>query len=197
MLSAVNRIQAATQIVAEIDLAKNCFDNAISSSMLPQQGAILSQLLQKQVAFIEKYTHDSKSRAFFKTSSYNDILEVVTEVVAIIKSFSLSLNTALCIDVNKEVDKMISEGESLLDAESTSIRNVHEMLRECDCNNHVCLKPTCPAVCKRICYQTYSLSRWACKPVKEGAAGVSLDDICDGKYDCYDKTDESNCVSGE
>lgn len=195
--SAVNSIHTATKIVAEIDLAKLCFENAISESMLPYQGGILSRLLKKQIAFIEKYTHSSDRKAHKEIPPHNDIFEVVTEVVAIVKSFSLSLTTAVCMDENNEVDKIIKEGEWALDAEPTTSKSVHESLNECDCNNQICLSPNCPAVCKRICYQTYSLSRWACKPQKDGAAGVSLDDICDGKIDCYDETDESNCVSGE
>lgn len=192
----MNKIHTATKIVAEIDLAKNCFENAIVTSMLPYQGDLLSRLLKKQIAFIEKYTRDPNKREFLKSSPYNDIYEVVTEVVAIIKSFSISLSAALCMNVNNEVDKLMREGEALLDVEPTPSKSVNEMLSDCDCNNQVCLYPTCPAVCKRICYQTYSLSRWACKPLKEGASGVSLDDLCNGKKDCLDETDESHCASG-
>lgn len=193
----MNKVHTATQIVSEIDVAKYCFENSVAKSMLPYQGDILTRLLKKQIAFIHKYTSNPRKMAIFENSPYSDIFEVVTEVIAIVKSFSLSLDVALCMDAEKEADKIIQEGEMLLDAEPTPAKSVHETLSECDCNNQLCLNPSCTANCKRICYQTYSLSRWTCKPAKGGAVGVALDDLCNGKTDCYDETDESNCFSRE
>lgn len=182
--------------MTEIDLTKFCYEESVGKTVLPQQADVLTKLLNQQVAFIDKYSRYPKKDEILRKSRYGDVLAVVIEVVAIVKSFGHSMNTALCLDAGKEADKIIEESETLLDVEHSSSQSVREMISECDCTDQFCFNP-CSATCKRFCYQTYSLSRWMCKPTKEGAVGVALDDLCNGKIDCLDETDELNCATGK
>lgn len=65
----------------------------------------------------------------------------------------------------------------------------------CSCENDVCKTSDCHPRCKYVCWQRFSINRWECETYTDDFS-VPLDLICDGKYDCFDKTDETSCTTG-
>lgn len=67
---------------------------------------------------------------------------------------------------------------------------------ECMCINNKCLYLTCSEACMRTCYAETKLKRYHCGESLYSNKTISIEAICDGKFDCPDQDDERGCSKG-
>lgn len=197
-------VHAAGDVMSKIVMYKHCFRTLTENSILSQQGAMLSAVLQRQLEFINKFNVESVSEKYspqgnpttmkLPESFRDDLSAFTTEVSLVMKTFVVAVHGALCMDLEKEADiaTKISEIDDL--EEEDDDRNTWSP-KSCACHGKLCVNATCGTACRRFCYEKFALNRWTCKAAS-GEGSVSFNLVCDGKYDCLDESDEINCAVG-
>lgn len=203
--TAMEQVRRATRVMSEVETSLNrkCF--AITEdSLLMSQNQVLRDVLQTQMNFLKKHVHPlSKVEVQYEILDENYIKAAVSDVNKILSTLSYALDGALCARVSNLKHQGNNEFRQFYDVDIDGLDEIIEGSKDpgfspksCVCSGQFCADPpTCPAACKRVCWQRYSLNHWGCQAINGGTA-VSLNVVCDGKLDCFDETDETLCQIG-
>lgn len=219
-------VRIASGLMTEIELAiiTECYPPSVENAVISKENNSLSEVLRTQVKFIHKHSTEVYSMRNFL--NLEKARSAANEVVDVIHTLSLALQLALCTEytvANKtrkpEIfdkktrynlrqinrantdDKEISHGNDSkitydIDISAENDVRPKPIFSSCVCNQQYCLHSKCREDCKDVCWQNYTLGRWQCEAVI-GGKSVSLNEICDGKLDCFDESDENGCFEGE
>lgn len=202
----MGQVNKATKVISEIEASINrkCFP-AAGNGLLISQNEILRDVLQTQINFLNNHNNTPVQGTGNEHQVADDkfVKKTVADVNKILSTLSYALDGSLCARITDVEHQGNTDLRKFNDIEVDAIdefdENVSQQpgwtLKSCRCYGPYCEDPTCPGSCKRVCWQRYSLNHWGCQALN-GANSVSLDDICDGKLDCFDETDENFCVIG-
>ncbi|CAH2085290.1 unnamed protein product [Euphydryas editha] len=197
---AMERIQYSNWVITNIEsyLEKNCFEIYENGTASPKRNQIILDVLQMQREFKEKYKNFSLS---FENnnlinkgdSNYEANAKVAAnEIALMISSLATALDGILCSHRSEDFESRRKADIFDIDLDKMP-KDTTWPPKHCKCNKEHCLN--CTNSCKRICWQQNSLSLWNCESV-DGTDTVSLNWLCDGKFDCFDESDEKDCNIG-
>ncbi|KAJ0177939.1 hypothetical protein K1T71_006812 [Dendrolimus kikuchii] len=197
----IERIHKTISLMSQIHSPPiyKCFVVQLGSSVLTRQNTDLRNVLDTQLKFIQKYSNISilsnptspkdKINKYVVKKSVNEIAVVVTTLAA-------ALEGALC-SRRRSIGMFDQLGE-ITTADDILDTNEHKEYwspKSCECTGMVCANVSCQDPCPKVCMQKNSLNQWICEST-DGNPGVPVSVLCDGKIDCYDKSDETNCSYG-
>nr|XP_012553290.3 uncharacterized protein LOC101745994 [Bombyx mori] len=199
--TAVERIKGTGDIInsLEISISNKCISSDISSSIFTTQNQILHNVLKSHLIFFKS---DTSSWPKYDSDFNNDtVRKISNEAALVVSSLVMAIEGSLCarrfgLSNIDEIAIRHSDDSDPDEALDEVLKTASWSPNSCVCNGPVCRHYDCPALCKRLCWQRYSLKRWTCHAIDEGPS-IPLDYLCDGKYDCYDETDELDCSTGE
>ncbi|XP_072949800.1 uncharacterized protein [Epargyreus clarus] len=194
------RVHNAIQVISEAEksFAMGCFPNNMSKSVITTEIITFQAVLKAQHEFVEKYKHLNfsllpNSESFKGEGS---VKRTVNEISLVISALAFALDTSLCIPRLKSEDILNARKFNDLFEENLdeTIKEVEWPPKSCGCIRGRCENNTCTESCKRVCYQKYSLTRWGCESINR-TENVPMNVLCDGKFDCFDQSDEKDCVT--
>ncbi|CAH1635806.1 unnamed protein product [Spodoptera littoralis] len=199
---AMEKIRKAAAVMTDIEASINrkCFAST-NTYLLSSHNQILRDLLKTEMEMIVKKIPANPKPSDSATEKPNEnevfILKRVNDVNAILSTLSYALDGTLCAHTKIDPDQYFTDFRKFNDQFDDLVERPRDLgwsPKSCSCKGQYCKNPQCEATCKRICWERYSLNHWGCQALNS-ATSVSLDTICDGKLDCFDETDESQCTS--
>lgn len=187
-------------VTEKIRYVQSLVSDLISPSVIGCFKSSLSKIIFEQTGFLQNILHEyQKANNQYLTKSFlrQKRLKAVNinQIALVVSAFGLSLEARVCL--HKTQSEITTDqryiGNSILDKETDDEFKKIVLQRkqpQCNCKNQFC--HNCSNACKHICWQSYILSQWSCESI-QGTDFIPLNSLCDGKFDCYDKTDEENC----
>lgn len=204
--SGVDKVRSASLLMSSIEhsLANHCITAKIEDSFIQKQNEILGNVLQTQLKFIQKHAtatviiaNSSKSNLRRSYTEPDNVRKTVNEIAEVILTLSIALERTLCSskvdDDTRNFNGLEDEVQQVFEHEPA--RTNTRSLNTCQCIEEYCAGE-CSEDCESICLQRYQIRRYECVAVSNKET-ISLDLICDGKLDCYDEADESECLTGK
>ncbi|XP_038221184.1 uncharacterized protein LOC119839067 [Zerene cesonia] len=126
--------------------------------------------------------------------SKNFIRSPIKEITDVIGTLTKALDKALCSRNDIKSDHNLRRYNEIFEEDVDLPKETKEKWppEACSCKDETC--SNCTSYCKRICWHRNSLTHWNCDSVNDTSV-TSLNVLCDGKYDCYDESDEKECFS--
>ncbi|CAK1579602.1 unnamed protein product [Parnassius mnemosyne] len=171
---------------------ENCLSDKINETRTYRN--IISDLIKAQINVVSDF-QDS----FQPNKEIENNEETLKKVLDILNTIALNLSKGICSRQEKASGLVASArrfNQILNEDLEQIVKDGVLFPKSCVCDKDQCISNDCIKSCKNFCILHYHLGRWSCTAVS-GNSSITLNAICDGKLDCYDESDESECTTGK